>query len=251
MASDGAFTGPADEGSALPNTERLRDCSSQKEGQSRGPSVCPPLFWRGPEGAQLLLIQSFPVLEVVLQVPHKVRQVNKGCREKRGRRVFSAFLYQRLGLLTLSGNGTWAYSHPGPVFQEGLKAVGVTGTRETCSQPQPHLQASALQHLPLPRRSTALRTQELWTTLGSFSGSQPSGMATLSPFILEVSPAHYFLTSGCPAGGRARLLTIPGIKHVCDEVVDEGDLRLGDAAGVSVKHWHHHRQVQLFLFIGL
>lgn len=43
-----------------------------------------PLFWRGPEGAQLLLIQSFPVLEVVLQVPHKVRQVNKGCREKRG-----------------------------------------------------------------------------------------------------------------------------------------------------------------------
>lgn len=98
MASDGAFTGPADEGSALPNTERLRDCSSQKEGQSRGPSVYPPLFWRGPEGAQLLLIQSFPVLEVVLQVPHKVRQVNKGCREKRGRRVFSAFLYQRLGL---------------------------------------------------------------------------------------------------------------------------------------------------------
>lgn len=83
MASDGAFTGPADEGSALPNTERLRDCSSQKEGQSRGPSVRPPLFWRGPEGAQLLLIQSFPVLEVVLQVPHKVRQVNKGCREKR------------------------------------------------------------------------------------------------------------------------------------------------------------------------
>lgn len=100
----------------------LRDCSSQKEGQSRGPSVYLPLFWRGPEGAQLLLIQSFPVLEVVLQVPHKVRQVNKG---------------------------------------------------------------------------------------------------------------------------------IPGIKHVCDEVVDEGDLRLGDAAGVSVEHWHHHRQVQLFLFIGL
>lgn len=36
-------------------------------------------------------------------------------------------------------------------------------------------------------------------------------------------------------------LTIPSIKHVCYEVVNEGDLGLGDATGIPVKHWHHHR----------
>lgn len=43
-------------------------------------------------------------------------------------------------------------------------------------------------------------------------------------------------------------LTIPGVKHISDEVVYEGDLRFGHAAGVPVKHWHHHRQpLSLFL----
>lgn len=53
--------------------------------------------------------------------------------------------------------------------------------------------------------------------------------------------------------GRCMLpvLTVPGIEHVRDEVVNEGDLRLGDAAGISVKNWHHHRQVLLLLFISL
>lgn len=33
---------------------------------------------------------------------------------------------------------------------------------------------------------------------------------------------------------------VPRIEHVYDEVVDEGHLGLGDAAGVSVKSWHRH-----------
>lgn len=37
------------------------------------------------------------------------------------------------------------------------------------------------------------------------------------------------------------VLTVPSIEHACDEVVNERDLRLGNAAGVSVKHGHHHR----------
>lgn len=36
------------------------------------------------------------------------------------------------------------------------------------------------------------------------------------------------------------VLTIPGIKHICDKIVYEGDLRFRNAAGVSVKHRHHH-----------
>ena len=48
-----------------------------------------------------------------------------------------------------------------------------------------------------------------------------------------------------------RVLTVPGVKHVCDEVVNEGDLGFGDAAGISVKNWHHHRQVPLLLFVCL
>ena len=47
------------------------------------------------------------------------------------------------------------------------------------------------------------------------------------------------------------VLTIPGIKHICDEVVYEGDLRLGHAAGVPVKHRHHHRQTLSLLLIRL
>lgn len=46
-------------------------------------------------------------------------------------------------------------------------------------------------------------------------------------------------------------LTIPSIKHVCYEVVNERDLGLGDAAGIPVKHWHHHREPLSFLFISL
>lgn len=34
---------------------------------------------------------------------------------------------------------------------------------------------------------------------------------------------------------------VPRIVHVDDEVVDEGHLGLGDAAGVSVESGHHHR----------
>lgn len=47
------------------------------------------------------------------------------------------------------------------------------------------------------------------------------------------------------------VLTIPGIKHISDEVVYEGDLRFGHTAGVPVKHWHHHRQPLSLLLICL
>lgn len=47
------------------------------------------------------------------------------------------------------------------------------------------------------------------------------------------------------------LLTIPGVKHVSDEVVDEGDLRFGDAARVPVKHRHHHREPLSLLLVCL
>lgn len=51
--------------------------------------------------------------------------------------------------------------------------------------------------------------------------------------------------------GNNILLTIPGVKHVSDEVVDEGDLRFGYAARVSVKHRHHHWEPLSLLFICL
>lgn len=47
------------------------------------------------------------------------------------------------------------------------------------------------------------------------------------------------------------VLTVPGVKHVGDEVVYEGDLRLGNAAGVPVKHRHHHRQALPLLLVRL
>lgn len=46
-------------------------------------------------------------------------------------------------------------------------------------------------------------------------------------------------------------LTVPSIEHVRDEVVDEGDLGLGDAAGVAVKHRHHHGQPLSLLLVCL
>lgn len=47
------------------------------------------------------------------------------------------------------------------------------------------------------------------------------------------------------------VLTIPGVEHVGDEVVNEGDLRFGHAAGVPVKHRHHHGQPLSLLLIRL
>lgn len=44
---------------------------------------------------------------------------------------------------------------------------------------------------------------------------------------------------------------IPSIKHVCYEVVNKGDLGLGDATGIPVKHWHHYGQPLSLLFIRL
>lgn len=46
-------------------------------------------------------------------------------------------------------------------------------------------------------------------------------------------------------------LTIPGVKHVSDEVVYEGDLRFGYAARVPVKHRHHHREPLSLLLVRL
>lgn len=51
--------------------------------------------------------------------------------------------------------------------------------------------------------------------------------------------------------GNIILLTIPGVEHVSDEVVNEGDLRFGYAARVSVKHRHHHGEPLSLLFICL
>lgn len=50
---------------------------------------------------------------------------------------------------------------------------------------------------------------------------------------------------------EAELLTIPCIKHVCYKIINEGNLRLGDAAGVSIKNWHYNRQTLSLLFISL
>lgn len=47
------------------------------------------------------------------------------------------------------------------------------------------------------------------------------------------------------------IFTIPGIKHVSDEIVDKGDLGFGNAAGIPIKHWHDDRQTLSFLFIRL
>lgn len=60
-ASPWAFTGSADEGIALANIDRAKKL--RRPGR---PSVYLTLFWRGPEAAQLLLIQSLPILEVVI-----------------------------------------------------------------------------------------------------------------------------------------------------------------------------------------
>lgn len=46
-------------------------------------------------------------------------------------------------------------------------------------------------------------------------------------------------------------LTIPGIKHISDEVVYEGNLRFGDTAGVPVENGHHHWQPLSLLLICL
>lgn len=139
MVTPCAFTGSADEGPALPNIERAKKL--QRPGRTEpGPGVYLTLFWRGPEAEQLLLIQSFPVLEVVIKVLHEVRQVNKGWREKQGRGVCS-LLYERFRLPHfLSGIGTWAFCHralPWPSILKGTKG----------SQPTPSA-GVALQHLP-------------------------------------------------------------------------------------------------------
>lgn len=46
-------------------------------------------------------------------------------------------------------------------------------------------------------------------------------------------------------------LTIPCIKHVCNEVVYKGNLGLWDATCVPVKHGHNHRQTLPLLLIRL
>lgn len=59
MASDRAFTGPADEGSELPNIERLRDCSGQG-GRTELWAKCVPHTTL--EGAGGCTVASHPVL---------------------------------------------------------------------------------------------------------------------------------------------------------------------------------------------
>lgn len=77
------------------------------------------------------------------------------------------------------------------------------------------------------------------------------------PASVHLSPRTYSSVRTAPCapfpvpGIHPHPSTVPGIKHVCDEVVDERDLGFGDAAGISVKNRHHHRQVPLLLFICL
>lgn len=52
-------------------------------------------------------------------------------------------------------------------------------------------------------------------------------------------------------GEEDDVLTIPGVEHVGDEVVYEGDLRFGHAAGVPVKHRHHHGKPLSLLLVRL
>lgn len=111
----------------------------------------------------------------------------------------------------------------------------------------PDLQTSPLH--PSPREGQR-------DTLGNLSGYLlPDRLFALQDgFFLSVPPGKSTLLTNSLAGPSwegARLLTVPGVKHVRDEVVHERDLRLGDAAGVSVKNRHHNRQVQMFLFISL
>lgn len=51
--------------------------------------------------------------------------------------------------------------------------------------------------------------------------------------------------------GKMEILTIPSIKHVHYKVINEGYLRLGDAAGISIKYGHHNGQALLLFFISL
>lgn len=44
---------------------------------------------------------------------------------------------------------------------------------------------------------------------------------------------------------------IPGIKHVCDEIVNKWDLGFRNAAGIPVKHWHDNRQTLSLLLVSL
>lgn len=53
----------------------------------------------------------------------------------------------------------------------------------------------------------------------------------------------------CTTGNA--VLTIPGVEHIGDKVVYEGDLRFGHAAGVPVEHRHHHRQPLSLLLVCL
>lgn len=46
-------------------------------------------------------------------------------------------------------------------------------------------------------------------------------------------------------------ITIPGIKHIVDEVVNEGDLGFGNATGIPVKYRHDHREALSLLLIRL
>lgn len=50
---------------------------------------------------------------------------------------------------------------------------------------------------------------------------------------------------------KAEVLTIPCIEHICYKIIDEGNLRLWDAAGVPIKYWHYNRQTLSLLFFSL
>lgn len=86
MASDGgcrrsamapcAFTGSADVGTVLPNTERTQELwlpsgiANEWRDKASGPRRCDALFRGRSEAPQLHFIQSFPVFKVVVKMLH-------------------------------------------------------------------------------------------------------------------------------------------------------------------------------------
>ncbi len=47
------------------------------------------------------------------------------------------------------------------------------------------------------------------------------------------------------------MLTIPGLKHVIDEEVNEADLCFGEIARAAIKAWHHDGKTLLVFFLSL
>lgn len=234
------FAGPADEAMLLPNT-------LQKAGGTEPQTRCTAHSILEGDGG--CAASSHPVLSSTWSCHPGAAWGQVGQQKLwRERDAVSSrgFIYG-FGLpYFLSGSGTWAFYHramPCPsILRRARESAVIANSGE--SRPAPDLRASALHPSPrevLRNLSGYLLPDRLLALQDGFFLSVPPGKSML----LNQRTSRSLLKEG------AGFLTVPGVKHVCDEVVNERDLRLGNAAGVSVKNRHYHRQVQLFLFISL